>query len=622
MCLVAALLCCEMAAAPKKSKRWRKVEEAIEAKDTSAIEKTMVEYLLRDSKDDSLVLVAHNFLSDFYINSRNIPGIYQEYRYYQHRVNSGDTVAKSAKARLWQEYQSALARQFQEGNLSEMEGIWISDYFDDEDFVPYLAIKIEIDSTGLVGGILPGCGFAKEMEIFRNDNGDRLSMGSALMAMDDGSMRMARGRNRLSRCYPLLTQAAVNGASDIQAVVEASYKNYQAEYQEKTGKTDWNSTLELIAITAAAEAFKQAFMESGMNKTKVGDSWTLEIWKQQDTPNQLRVKMSYLMQLLEAGLAEGSEPDVEQWWKYFRLYKVQPHDEVMFRHDYNSILDNAIGIGGNIFRFIGTDSLTLNDSSTVNMLYVRRKISSSDHRKQLEYYYPDLLDKKNKWTNEEMLKKFALNVVFTPLRDDPVGQPLQQMPNISVKYVSLQQRRPYMQLCGSNGSGDSIVATTRYNGDIKFEQLKHGHPTGVYSQYYSDGTYVYSRELTASGLSRGEISNAALRIHYEGEFRRLSKEGQGTATYPDGSQYTGQWKRNRRDGQGTLVAATGEFWAGTFLANKPYDGEGTLVLRDKTVVTGRLTNGTFTGEVSVIFPDGTTYKGDATGCNALNDIKL
>ena len=296
-------------------------------------------------------------------------------------------------------------------------------------------------------------------------------------------------------------------------------------------------------------------------------------------------------------------------------------DEVMFKHDDLPILANAIGIGGNIFQFLGTDSLTLNDSSTLNKIYAQRVISSKDYRKQLEYYYPDLLNKENKWTNEEMLKKFAINVIFVPMRDDPVGQPLQQMPNISLKYFP-RQRQSYMQLYGGNGNGDSIVATIRYNGDIYFEQLKYGHPTGVYSQYYSDGTYVYSRELTDTGLSRGEISNAALRHHYEGEFKKISKEGQGTATYPDGSQYTGQWKRNRRDGQGSLVAATGEFWAGTFVANKPYNGEGTLVLRDKTVITGRMTNGTFTGEVSVTFPDGTTYKGDATGCDALNDIKL
>ena len=621
VCLVAASLCSEMAAAPKKSKRWRKVEKAIEAKDTPAIEKAIMEYLLRDSKDDSLVLEAHNFLTNYYINSRNIPGIYQEYRYYQHRAASGDAMAESAMTRLGQLYQDALTRQLQDGNLSEMEGIWMSDLFDEKDFVPYLAIKIEIDSTGLVGGILPGCGFAKEMKIFRDGNGDGLSWGSTLVSMDDGSMRLARGRNRLSRCYPLLTQIVINGIADIQAVVESAYKNYQAEYLEKKNTQDWDAFVQSKVALATMNIWTQAIMETGMNKTKVGDSWTLEIWKQQDTPNQLRVKISYLMQLLEAGLPKDSEPDVELWRKYFRLYKVQPHDEVMFKHDDLPILANAIGIGGNIFQFLGTDSLTLNDSSTLNKIYAQRVISSKDYRKQLEYYYPDLLNKENKWTNEEMLKKFAINVIFVPMRDDPVGQPLQQMPNISLKYFP-RQRQSYMQLYGGNGNGDSIVATIRYNGDIYFEQLKYGHPTGVYSQYYSDGTYVYSRELTDTGLSRGEISNAALRHHYEGEFKKISKEGQGTATYPDGSQYTGQWKRNRRDGQGSLVAATGEFWAGTFVANKPYNGEGTLVLRDKTVITGRMTNGTFTGEVSVTFPDGTTYKGDATGCDALNDIKL
>ena len=147
VCLVAASLCSEMAAAPKKSKRWRKVEKAIEAKDTPAIEKAIMEYLLRDSKDDSLVLEAHNFLTNYYINSRNIPGIYQEYRYYQHRAASGDAMAESAMTRLGQLYQDALTRQLQDGNLSEMEGIWMSDLFDEKDFVPYLAIKIEIDST-------------------------------------------------------------------------------------------------------------------------------------------------------------------------------------------------------------------------------------------------------------------------------------------------------------------------------------------------------------------------------------------------------------------------------------------------------------------------------------------
>lgn len=626
VCLSAVLLCGELVAAPKKSKRWRNVEKAIEAKDTAAIERAIVEYLINDSKDDSLVNVAHNFLTDYYINGRNIPGIYQEFRYYQHRASEGDTAAEGVKDKLWQDYQDALAWQLQDGNIHELEGVWMSDYFD-EDFVPYLAIRIEIDSTGVpCGGILPGCGFARETQMFdANGKGDRLSLGSALAVRDDGSIEMSFARNRLSRCFPLLTQAAINGITDIQAAVEAAFENYQAEYREKKHTEDFTAFVQSQAVAATMMIWKQAIMESGMNRSNVGDVMVLEIWKQQGTPNELRVKMSYLAQLLEAGLPAGSQPDVEQWWKYFRLYRVQPHNEVMYRSTNQTILANAVGVGGNIFQLVGTDSLWLKNDSTLRPIitgvFARRTIPTKGHRKQVEYYYPDMLDKENKWTNEDMLKKFAKNVIFTPMLDDPVGQPLQQMPNISVRYF-IHPRQPYLLLCGGNGQGDSIVATARYNGDIYFDRLKHGKPTGVFSRYYSDGTYVYSRETTAAGLSRGEISNGVLQIYYEGEFSNISKEGQGTATYPDGSKYTGQWKRNRRDGQGSIVTASGEFWSGTFAANKPYNGEGTLVLRDGTVVTGRITDGTFTGDVSVTLPDGTTYKGDAAGCNALNNIEL
>ena len=151
-----------------------------------------------------------------------------------------------------------------------------------------------------------------------NGKGDRLSLGSALAVRDDGSIEMSFARNRLSRCFPLLTQAAINGITDIQAVVEAAFENYQAEYREKKHTEDFTALVQSQAVAATMMIWKQAIMESGMNRSNVGDVMVLNIWKQQGTPNELRVKMSYLAQLLEAGLPAGSQPDVEQWWKYFR----------------------------------------------------------------------------------------------------------------------------------------------------------------------------------------------------------------------------------------------------------------------------------------------------------------
>jgi hypothetical protein len=53
-------------------------------------------------------------------------------------------------------------------------------------------------------------------------------------------------------------------------------------------------------------------------------------------------------------------------------------------------------------------------------------------------------------------------------------------------------------------------------------------------------------------------------ISFDGEFKNGVLNGQGTATYADGSEYVGEWRNGRMEGQGTLTSPDGTvqkgFW--------------------------------------------------------------
>ena len=69
-------------------------------------------------------------------------------------------------------------------------------------------------------------------------------------------------------------------------------------------------------------------------------------------------------------------------------------------------------------------------------------------------------------------------------------------------------------------------------------------------------------------------------ISFDGEFKNGVLDGQGTATYADGSKYVGEWRNGRMEGQGTLTSPDGTVQKG-FWQNNVFFGT-----KDKSNIVG------------------------------------
>lgn len=366
-----------------------------------------------------------------------------------------------------------------------------------------------------------------------------------------------------------------------------------------------------------------ALTESGNTKTKIGENIVLTVWPRQERPGQMRAKLSYLANVKEAGLPAEAEPDVEQWWRYFRLYKLYPHHEVLFKCSDNINLTYAHAGRKSIFVRDTTDTIIPPGEVEILRSVAHKRLSSKDTRRYLNYFHPVLV-RNEKIEADQMSKRFALQSIFLPfLQADTLVQMLPSMGNIRIEYAA--GRFPELKMYGydeQSGQPDSLLAVAKYNGDVIFSQMKKGLPTGVNSHYNADGTYIHTNGTSVEGIPQGIISNYKLNYFYEGGLKDSSKEGYGTAYYPDGSFYAGSWSRNRRDGNGTLTSRDGYTWEGSFVANKPFEGSGTLQLNDGTIVTCNLQAGVITGYVTIIFADGSHFQGDIADCGKQISINL
>ena len=97
---------------------------------------------------------------------------------------------------------------------------------------------------------------------------------------------------------------------------------------------------------------------------------------------------------------------------------------------------------------------------------------------------------------------------------------------------------------------------------------------------------------TSSGFEWKKFGEKDNNPYYQGEVKReyilfgdYIFEGQGTHTYPDGSNYVGEYKDGKIDGQGTFTWSNGNKYVGEWKDGEP-DGQGTFTSRGSKYVGG------------------------------------
>lgn len=98
---------------------------------------------------------------------------------------------------------------------------------------------------------------------------------------------------------------------------------------------------------------------------------------------------------------------------------------------------------------------------------------------------------------------------------------------------------------------------------------------------------------------------------YEGQINQelLTREGNGTQVWRDGSVYEGQWKFDQRHGEGRHIFLNGDYYEGEWVRDKE-EGKGVHVSYDGTKYIGEFSHGSKWGQGIQIYPDGKVYKGE------------
>jgi hypothetical protein len=118
-----------------------------------------------------------------------------------------------------------------------------------------------------------------------------------------------------------------------------------------------------------------------------------------------------------------------------------------------------------------------------------------------------------------------------------------------------------------------------YEGEFEFGEFN-----GQGSLTYPKGTNSYIGEWK-NGLKHGQGTYKRPSDTYVGEWKDNKRHGQGTATYSSGRTYIGKWKNDFKHGLGTETYYDGDIYVGEFNRNKR-NGQGTLTYVDGKIESG------------------------------------
>ena len=144
---------------------------------------------------------------------------------------------------------------------------------------------------------------------------------------------------------------------------------------------------------------------------------------------------------------------------------------------------------------------------------------------------------------------------------------------------------------------------------IKYEgEIKNGAPNGQGTITYPDGSNYVGKVVYGSPYGHGTETLTDGR-KYTGEFNNGKFHGQGKLSLPDGSKYTGEFNSGKRHGKGTFNWFDGKKYVGEYKDGFP-NGQGTYTNPDGSKYVGKIKDGKKHGQGIFTWSDGSKYVGE------------
>jgi hypothetical protein len=121
--------------------------------------------------------------------------------------------------------------------------------------------------------------------------------------------------------------------------------------------------------------------------------------------------------------------------------------------------------------------------------------------------------------------------------------------------------------------------------------------------FFYEGMYKNSQRH-----GHGTLANRITGFKYVGQFKDDLFEGEGNATWQDGSKYSGQWSDGQKCGKGEFTSADGVKYAGEW-KDGHRQGYGVQEYEDGGLYNGMWSNGVCGGQGTYTFTDGSRYSG-------------
>lgn len=103
--------------------------------------------------------------------------------------------------------------------------------------------------------------------------------------------------------------------------------------------------------------------------------------------------------------------------------------------------------------------------------------------------------------------------------------------------------------------GEGRMTTAR--GDVCVGSWKDNKMDGAFVINYASGVVYDGLMLNDVPHGVGKLTSANKLFHYEGEFVKGAKEGEGTMHWGDDRRYVGQWRANSMHGNGASLLSLG-----------------------------------------------------------------
>jgi outer membrane protein assembly factor BamD (BamD/ComL family) len=452
----------------------------------------------------------------------------------------------------------------------ELCGVWVSDYAEDKNGLPYVVLEVSKTGTLYSVRILPHCTLAKKHSMYTGK-----PFGYSLLNLS-GQSRSISGDLSKETFLAYTKNLTITGNDDKAALYfgDGTLQEGSPELAkggikavEKMGTTVQKTNL----IVNKDKPGKKLFMGLGTIVIVAGAS---KVFADMAASTETIVTLDLNINRLFAGCAElivnqnfytrrsDGKKDVSRSAKTMKLHKLYPEYNIMF-------------------------------ASEGYELFGHKEFTKKELADREEYIYVTAT-KDRKDFNRRSYKKLAEKVsalsqsIFSG-QDNGLRHEIQQNFEYATQGFSYRKKvnkngvyTGWTDISGkSNGYGHSVLNSGyEYLGEWKDDKYygigKYSMPdTGVYIGGFLNDKFHGSGIFTFNGGGQ-----------YDGGFLKGRCHGQGILTYPTGEQYEGQWKNGKREGFGKYITANGDVYEGTWKNDEPQNGK--MVYADGNSYVGQL----------------------------------